>query len=219
MVYLRALYVFGFVLALALLLQGCGELKTKFRHYTPESIHGFWGDDSAKGQEYTAYTISALKSDGQDLVANEPADVSSFCPAYSMLDENGRTAFWVALISAVADRESSFNAEAHYLEKFSDSTGQRVISRGLLQLSLESVRAYGCDIHEAGELLEPQKNLLCGVRVLNQLVAKGGVISGRLGPGDRTHWLGGARYWSVLRPGNKLSEIRAAILKLAVCRL
>lgn len=206
------------IFTILLFFQGCGELNTKFKRYSSDVIKGFWDAIVARGPEYTGYTVEALSTHAPALTAHVPSDVQTFCPTYEFMDSTGRTAFWVALISAVAKYESGFNSNARYSESFSDSSGRGVVSRGLLQLSLESVKYYGCDITTESELHDANKNLSCGVRILNKLVMQSNSISTEALPNSRSRWAGAARYWSVLRPGHKLAEIRRAMLSLAICR-
>jgi hypothetical protein len=101
---------------------------------------------------------------------------------------------WTLLLSAMAKYESSFKPETEYVEKFKDQKGKFIISTGLLQLSQESARGYGCDAKSQEWLKDPKNNIECAVRILEKWVIKDSVIASKKEP-----WLGGARYWSVLR--------------------
>ena len=80
-------------------------------------------------------------------------------------------------------------------------TPEMVRSEGLLQLTYEDARRYGCDFDwnadkqlpegDPGKtILQPENNLLCGVSILeNQLVVRKRAL------------LTKSSYWSVLRPG------------------
>lgn len=221
MAFLRLVYVIGFVIVIAMILQGCGGFNShqSRRQFSPNVIRGLWEGKSATGREFTLMTVEGLKSEGQALVDGAPEDAESFCLGYRSFDMNGRLAFWVGLISAIAKFESDFKPELTFKEKFSDSKGAKVVSRGLLQLSFESAQDWGCKIEQPDDLHDPRRNLLCGIRILNQLIESVSVISGRETSGDESKWLGGARYWSVLREGRRLDEIKAAMSTLEVCRL
>jgi|GEM_PF-3103577 hypothetical protein len=143
------------------------------------------------------------------LVNTVPADIGYFCPSYPNLNRLDRGRFWVGLLSAMAKPESNFKPEASYTERFHDSQGNRVVSRGLLQISIESAnqKRYDCDIPYASKLHDPKINLHCGVKILAKWVHTDGVIAktrgtnGQLTPSLRQP-KGGARYWSTLRGKN-----------------
>lgn len=154
----------------------------------------------AKNNRDGSWTRSA-----ESAVANSPLtklvpkDILYFCPAYPKLHAAERRKFWVGLISAMAKPESNFKPQRFYQEKFRDGKGRPVISRGLLQISIESAnqQRYGCDIPYPAKLHDPGINLACGVKILSKWVSTDGVIAKHAQP--RVH-KGGSRYWSTLRP-------------------
>jgi hypothetical protein len=211
----KPIFFFHFILAFSLVaLVGCGNFKSRFRHTAPNEIHGSWEKSVNEGVQYTHITSEALLNDAPALIDSSPSDVHDFCPAYYLLDRNGRIAFWVGLISAMTDRESSFDTHSQFTENMLDSEGKKVISRGLMQLSVESARSYGCSIGTESDLEDAETNLRCGVKILNQLILADSSIAG-----FKQRWLGGARYWSVLRPGGPQTKILATTRGLSVCRL
>ena len=149
------------------------------------------------------------------LADQSPSDIQMFCPRYTALEADTRVRFWVTLLSAMAKYESNFDPGTAFTETLKDSAGNRVVSRGLLQLSIESAnqKRYGCSIRHAQDLHDPAINLSCGARILSTWVEADGVVAyagGGIG--------GGARYWSVLRPSNPDRErIRAITRGLGVC--
>jgi len=127
-----------------------------------------------------------------------PADIKYFCPTYPKLNQQQRRKFWVGLLSAMAKPESNFQPHRYYTEKFADARGRRVVSRGLLQISIESAnqQRYDCDIPQATLLHDPKVNLTCGVKILAKWVKTDGVIAkSRKARAN----VGGSRYWSTLR--------------------
>lgn len=182
------------------------------------NIHAFWDGRTPLAPKWTQYVLRGLDKYGQELLATTPADVMDFCPAFVTFDRDGRKSFWVKLISAIAAAESSFNPMAQLREKdIVDRSGKNVVSRGLLQISLESSQGYDCGFENEDQLHYPRPNLECGIRILNRWVSKDGVISGR--SSDSKH-LGGARYWSVLRQNsNKLVTIQRLVSNTSICRL
>jgi hypothetical protein len=129
-----------------------------------------------------------------------PTDITQFCPSYPKLPKQERRKFWVGLLSAMSKPESNFKPEAAYRERFYDRQGRRVISRGLLQISIESAnqKRYNCDIRHPTLLHDPVINLACGVRILSKWVSTDGVIASR----STEQHQGGGRYWSTLRAHN-----------------
>ena len=132
-----------------------------------------------------------------------PEDFLEFCPISHMDDEDTKH-FYVYLLSSIAELESSFNPDRKYEETIKNRQGQYVVSRGLLQLSLESANGYGCGFRSAKAIHDPEQNLRCGVRILSRWVGGDGRIAGMIDG----HWQGGARYWNVLRLSEKLEQIK-----------
>jgi len=141
---------------------------------------------------------------GADLLAKNPKDVAAYCANYENLSLADRKNVWVYFLSAMTELESSHKPETRFTEAFDDAQGNKVISRGLLQLSIESGNGYGCGLKNAEELHDPLVNLNCGLRILNRWIGRDGVISGKEG----TAWRGGARYWAVLRHEKHLVRIK-----------
>ncbi len=148
-------------------------------------------------------------------MAKNPSDVHEFCPNYANLSKAQKKNFWVYLLSSMTEFESGHRPETSYQEAFNDAKGNPVISRGLLQLSIESANAYGCGFATAQEIHDPKKNLSCGLRILNRWVGNDQRLAGRI----NNKWLGGARYWSVLRYTNApLAKIQGYTRAIDICR-
>lgn len=188
----------------------------------------FCGANCYASIDYAAW--SATNKDGswtrtaESAVANSvlvdlvPQDVQYFCPAYPHLPRAERRKFWVGLLSAMAKPESNFKPQRYYREKFRDAKGQAVVSRGLLQISIESAnqKRYDCAIKDAAKLHDPAVNLSCGVKIMSKWVATDGIIAKHQKP--RSH-KGASRYWSTLRPQHgHLRAIADFTRSLAFCR-
>lgn len=173
-----------------------------------------WAGKDAGG----AWTAAAERAAAAStLPSSLPGDVQAFCPAYAQRSPEERVRFWAGLLSAMARPESNFKPEAQHVEPFVDAQGDRVVSRGLLQISIESANQarYGCAIARAEDLHDPAGNLACGVKILAYWVATDGVIAS-YGTGAAR---GGGRYWSTLRERNKhLPELTGYTRQLAVCQ-
>lgn len=161
-------------------------------------------------KDWDFYLKKALEEEGSELMSSVPQDIENFSKNYKTMNYNERLNFWAYLISIMAEKESSFRSETSYTEAFVDANGNNVISRGLLQLSIESARGYSCPVETGPELHDPEKNLICAVLIMRRWVLNDGVISGKQG----TSWRGGARYWSVLRKTNTLDFFTSHTLPL-----
>ena len=181
---------------------------------------------SAMAQDYAAW--SKKNTDGTWTTAAEaavtssqltnaaPTDISKFCPAYLTKKPEDRKIFWVGLLSIVARPESNFKPETKYTENFLDAQGKNVVSRGLLQISIESAnqKKYSCGIKKADDLHDPSVNLACSVKILDAWIKTDNVIA-TYGTGPPR---GGGRYWSTLRENNKhLPELTKFTKGLKVC--
>jgi hypothetical protein len=175
-----------------------------------------WESQVPEGKNWTTHVSSEIDRLGQNLVDVVPADADLFCPKFSRLSDAQRKQYWIHMISSMVRFESNFKTGTSYKEGFSDSKGKPVISRGLLQISIESANSYGCGFRTADELHDPLKNLSCGVRILDRWVGRDGRIAGKVSG----NWRGGARYWSVLRAGDKTSynSIVRWSQNLAICK-
>lgn len=172
-----------------------------------------WAKKNLDGS-WTAATEAAVQASG--LSGSTPTDVEIFCPAYKDRSAEDRKIFWVGLLSIVARPESNFKPETTYTEAFADSKGKKVISRGLLQISIESAnqKKYACGIQKAEDLHDPAINLACGVKILDAWVKTDNVIA-TYGTSPAK---GGGRYWSTLRERRKhLPEITKFTRSLKVC--
>lgn len=160
-----------------------------------------WEGKISGAKEWTTHVDRELDRLGKNLLDVIPADRNLFCPKYQSLSYAQRKQYWAFMLSAMVRFESNFKTETSYKEAFNDSHGNRVISRGLLQISIESGNAYGCGFKTTKDLHDPKQNLSCGIRILDRWVGRDGRIAGKVDGA----WRGGARYWSVLRAGDKTS--------------
>lgn len=175
---------------------------------TETAIADFKADWSSK--EWTKILAEAIDEHGKGLLVTSPSDAST----YGFKKDQAKE-FYILLISSMARFESAFKPETIYREcnkskcvydggcqysseygycmkSGSSVDGGIIISRGLMQLSYSSAKAYGCSFLERPEdLHDVKKNLTCSVIVLNRWVVKDQAIG--------TSKKGGARYWSVLR--------------------
>lgn len=178
-----------------------------------EIIRGRWEASQRDGAAWSKHVFERIPALAPRLLTTLPKDIAQFCPAYKDLNERDKRNFWVHLISSMSEFESNHKPETSYTEAFYDAQGRRVVSRGLLQISIESGNGYGCGLKDANELHDPLINLDCGLRILNKWVGNDVALAGQSG----STWQGGARYWSVLRKDPALGKIKAWNAALRIC--
>lgn len=170
-------------------------------------------DVRPEGRTWTQVAHQAVAVLAPQLVTLTPTDIDAFCPGYRGANPDGRRAFYVALLAELSRYESNFDPSVSFTESFTDSTGRRVVSRGLLQLSQESANGYGCGITDAQQLHDPETNIRCAVRILGRWVERDGVIAGY----NAGAWRGASRYWSPFRDRNKLVDLQATLNAQPFC--
>ena len=163
------------------------------------------GDDDTWRSEWDATIERALP---EELVSPKMGHkVAQFCPRFSGIAEPDRRAFWAYFFQALAGAEAGLQATAdvqHTEPQVAvvDGVSHRMVrAAGLLQLTYEDSRRYGCDFDWSADkhlpphdprktILQPDNNLLCGVSILeNQLVDQ------------KKPLMSVSSYWSTLRPG------------------
>ena len=145
---------------------------------------------------------------GNNLINSNPQDMNQFCPNYSSLNREQKVDLWATLMTRVSYFESEYDTRETHTESFRDSSGARVISTGLFQLSRESARGYGCPMNNQEDLMDPVKNTQCAVTIMNRWVGRDNLV----GRGSR----GGGRYWAVFRGTREYTRLaRASIIDSA----
>jgi len=149
------------------------------------------------------------------LSAEAGRDVRPFCPQFDAMPEADKRAFWAYFFQALAGAEAGLkptsrvrHTEPEVAVK-DEVTGVQVRSEGLLQLTYEDEKRYGCDFDwtadrtlkaddPARTILQPKNNLECGVKILDkQIVEQHKPLLSRSG------------YWSTLRPGTESYRVFA----------
>ena len=183
---------------------------------TPTAHHPFvsalWETaNPGTGSQWTQFAFDTVEQ-AAPVLLNGTSDVGKFCPNYSQLDTDHRASFWVYFVSAITKYESDFSPVSRMQETglgFDPITNLPVYSEGLLQLSYQDVLVYPfCNQFDwtkdqlldpedpAKTILDPYKNLACGIRILNQQASKHGAVSFDSG-----------NYWSTLMPNGKYSAV------------
>jgi hypothetical protein len=136
-----------------------------------------------------------------------PHDVKRFCPRFYTMAEDDKRAFWAYFFQALAGAEAGLkptvqvkHSQPEMMVK-DDVSGREGRTSGLLQLTYEDQKRYGCDFNwerdktlKANDpertILQPKNNLECGVKILEkQIIEKHKAL------------LSASGYWSTLRPG------------------
>jgi hypothetical protein len=149
---------------------------------------------------WSAELIKAVRAHKADLDLGNP---EAFIPGYSQLTADQQLKFWGELIVAMAKYESNWKPNVI----FHEPPPLGIDSVGLLQLSYEDQPGYKLEpLDRARKSLEdPLVNLRCAVKIMAKLLARDRVVA----KGAKKQSRGAARYWSVLREGHKIDEIKA----------
>ncbi len=202
-------------LGLSIVMAGCSVTPSSVGK--PAPIASWQGN--ANSTQLARYTRDAINQHGKGLLQAVPNDIETYCPNYEDASRQERLAFWSGFISSLSHFESNHKSDVWYQERFNDAKGNPVVSRGLLQISIESGNGYGCGLKNQKQLHDPKTNISCGVRILNRWVGqRDQVISDREGwwifEGS---WLGAARYWSPFRSETKKAKIAQATRNQPYC--
>jgi hypothetical protein len=142
---------------------------------------------------------------GDMLSSKVPHDVRKFCPNFYRMSDSDKRVFWAyffqALAGAEAGLEPTTNVRHPQMLGKDSVTRQPIHSEGLLQLTFQDERLYGCDFdwehdrelpaHDPERtILQPKNNLECGIKILEYQIIN------RKRPLVSSH-----SYWSTLQPG------------------
>lgn len=174
-------------------------------------------------RKWSSYLEEIILNQWSSLL-NGANDIESFCPRYFQLDNFQRANVWAALFSGVANYESAYNPLTRFQESTMGTdpiTRKPVYSEGLLQLSYQDIQAYPfCEFDWNKDkslsatsaqktILDPLKNLYCGVGIMAKQITRKGHIT-----------LTSGAYWSTLQSGGryqKISGIQNIVKKISFC--
>lgn len=211
-----------------------------------------WDGKHPDTAKWTVYLLSELSTLGSDILHAIPEDRKLFCPKFDSLSSEQRKIFYAQLISKMAEFESNYKPETFMTEcssspktygsdgKFFASRGKWcipghakdggvAISRGLMQLSLESAQGYKCPISEPKELHDPFKNISCAVRIMNRFIPAPRQYEGKIRGHNRIagkideNWKGASAYWAVMRDSSgyakeSYTSIKTYVSNLSMCK-
>ena len=135
-----------------------------------------------------------------------PHDVRRFCPRFYSMSDVDKRAFWAYFFQALAGAEACLDPTTRVRhrrpqDKIDPVTGRATRQEGLLQLSYQDEKRYGCDFDWEKDkslkpddpnktILQPGNNLECGIKILdNQIIDQHKPLLTR------------RSYWSTLQPG------------------
>lgn len=171
--------------------------------------------------DYAFQVIDTVTYDQMEQVT----DAEIFCPNFARLSREQKINFWGQLIAGIAYYESAWSpvSRMHETTMGTDSvTGQPVYSEGLLQLSYQDIQwstycpfdwnkdKYLAPTDPAKTILDPYKNLYCGIRILADQIASHKKIV-----------LSSGVYWATLKSNGKYQQINgiaAMTKKLSFCQ-
>jgi hypothetical protein len=144
-----------------------------------------WAHPVSNSLSWTKTVIAIVRMRQHDF--EKANDVETFCPGYAAASRAQKEICWLRLVGGVVEFESSFQPDEKPFYE-----GHGVYSVGLLALSTgECPNAPGTQ-----DLMDPVKNLVCGVNKMAFLIARGHAI-------DDPEHNGADAYWSTLRPAHK----------------
>ncbi len=151
-----------------------------------------------------------------EMLTNQvPRDVRKFCPRFYTMSEVDKRAFWAYFFQALAGAEAGLNPTTRVrqpqpeVSQIDPVTGHTARTEGLLQLSYEDQKRYGCDFDwdkdktlppkdPAKTIMQPKNNLECGIKILNNQIIT-----------QKRPLLYKSGYWSTLQPGRKSYRVFA----------
>lgn len=121
------------------------------------------------------------------LSSRVPHDVRQFCPRFYVMSPADKRAFWAYFFQALAGAEAGLDPTTRVRHTEPEVavrdkvTGRAVRSQGLLQLTYEDQKRYGCDFDWEADrkltpddpektILQPKNNLECGVKILTRQI-------------------------------------------------
>ncbi len=189
------------VLLSSLVLTGCVAGAAGKSNIAPGDLPAMRWDHRPEAVTWTMSSMNVIAANDAVLAARVPADIEGWCPGYDTASLPERRAFWAGLLSATAKHESTWNPAA-------SGGGGRYF--GLMQISPQTARAYGCTAQSAAALKNGEANLACAVKIISRQVGRDGVVAGG---GNR----GIGRDWGPFRVASKRADIAGWTKRQSYC--
>jgi hypothetical protein len=189
--------------------------------FQPEALA--WEQAKPGTVVWSKFVFNLIQTEAKDLLTAQ--DMPRFCPKYRFLSTQQKVNVAGQLIAGIVSFESQFDP----LRRFPESnlgtdpvTNQPVYSEGLMQLSYQDILGYPfCQFKWSQDknlsatdpkktILDPYKNLYCGVRILALQVKRHGLIV-----------IDSGAYWSVIKENGhyqKIDAIEAIVTSLKMCQ-
>jgi hypothetical protein len=161
-------------------------------------------EKAPQGRDWTEAARAAIDTAGPALVAATPKDIAAYCPRYGAADPATRRDFWVVMLSQIAQIESGLDP--------AKAAAGAAGGRGLLQISSDAARRYGCAIASDQDLLDPAKNIACGAKILASTSGQDGYVAGY-----NEGWRGASRYWLELRKPDGVADLQNVLNAQSFC--
>ena len=161
-------------------------------------------DHRPEASSWTAAGLNAVASHGAALTRTVPGDVEGYCPGYADASERQRAAFWVGMMSALAEHESTWRP---------DAVGGGGQWFGLTQISPATARGHGCNASTGKALLGGAANISCAIRIAAAQVGRDGFMVR-----DGAGWRGLGRDWAPFRDPGKRERMAAFTAAQPYCR-
>lgn len=136
-------------------------------------------DHAAEASEWTKVALAVVADHDSQLADVVPGDIEAYCPGYASASVEERRAFWVAVLSATAKYESSFNEAA---------VGGKGRYIGLMQIMPATAKHSGCEATSVAALKDGEANLTCAIRIAAPKVAADGMVAGKGNRGIARDW-------------------------------
>lgn len=178
--------------------------EPKYPSAIPQGASFRWDEVNPK-QAWTSYAADFIQSNKDIFHDDTITDINEFCPGFADKDEDEKTAFWIHLLNSLSKKESAFDPLVSNDESNFGGGDLDVVSRGLLQTSKKSSRAYrseGCRVRDDRDLHNPETSLTCGLAIFKKWLKTDRCISCK---NDQGKHRGIARYWSPLRARYQVS--------------
>ena len=194
----------SFIFLSLFLLKSCAEVESDTETLSDQPLPDMRWSHVPNHENWNEAAVLALQTHGLPLVEMVPEDIEAWCPAYPNADAEGRQAFWVGFMSALAKHEST------YQPRVVSSNGKWF---GLLQISPATARGYECRAGSGEALKVGGENLSCAVRIMAVTVPRDGVIHENDG-----RWRGVAADWGPLRVPAKRRDISTWLKAQPFCQ-
>lgn len=183
-----------------------------------------WEKTVAGSVNWSNYMYEVIENETFTLIDGAD-DMATFCPKYAEATKKQKINFWGQLFAAVAKFESSWKPTMRFHESTMGTdpvTKQPVYSEGLMQLSYQDTQwEPRCEFNWAVDknlpvqdprktILDPYKNLRCGLLIMERQIRKHHKIA-----------IDSGVYWAVLKLNGKykkITEISAITKSLSFCK-